>query len=83
MSLNIDPKFAAWAKRRQIGQKTSPGIATRQANPTDKAGTKNSNGTPSKGAPHKAKKLATSTSVGRPKGKVRATNNPSLNSKKG
>lgn len=80
--MDIDPKFQKWATERKVGQRSDIGIPTRNANPTLKAGPKNSNGTVAK-ASHKVRTPVTKTAVGRPKGKVRAANNPSLSSRKG
>jgi len=73
----IDPRFQAWVDRRKVAQRTSIPIPTNNANPTPKAGKKNSNGTQSRKNVSKAgvPKDKKSKSVGRPKGKYRANNN--------
>lgn len=73
----IDPKFKAWLEKRKISQRTSIPIPTNNANPTPKAGKKNSNGTQSRKNINKAgvPKLKTAKSIARPTNKYRANNN--------
>jgi len=73
----IDPKFQEWINKRKVSQRTGVGIPTRNANPTPKAGSKNSNGTQSRKNINKAgvPKLKSTKSVSRPAGKYRANNN--------
>lgn len=49
MSLSIDPKFQKWFDSRKVAQHLATGIPTRNANPTRKAGPKNSTGKGPKG----------------------------------
>jgi len=73
----IDPKFQAWIDKRDIARKTDIRIPHNDANPTYKAGKKNSNGRQTSKSLKKAgvPKDKQSKSVSRPKGKYRANNN--------